>query len=76
MGATINHSALRRGATASRYASGMEKKRKCKCRKENLPQAGRVVIRCAEHRGKPSKKGRLLCYWDADGIVRREASEA
>lgn len=47
-------------------------KQKCKCRKMNLPKAGKVVIRCDQHRGKPSKSGRLVCYLDDDGIVRRE----
>lgn len=43
----------------------------CGCVKAELPAAGRVMIRCGRHRGKPSK--RELCYFDADGIVRREA---
>lgn len=64
----VPHSGGRNAAV--RYPSSMEKKRKCKCRKENLPRAGRVVIRCAEHRGKPSK--RTLAYFDPDGIVRLE----
>ena len=49
-----------------------ERKRSCKCLKANLPIAGRVLVRCELHRGKPSKSRRLLCYWDADGIVRLE----
>lgn len=52
--------------------SGMETKPKCKCRKLDLPRAGKVVIRCPEHLGKPSKK-RLVCYFDEQGIVRRES---
>lgn len=48
------------------------RKSSCKCVKTDLPQTGPVIIRCAEHRGIPSKSGRLLCYWDDDGIVRRE----
>ena len=71
MGATINQSSRTRPYLYERYASGMEKKPKCKCRKLDLPRAGKVVIRCTEHRGKPSKK-RLVCYIDADGLVRRE----
>ena len=54
------------------YASSMEKKPKCKCWKTKLPLSGRVVVRCEKHRGKPSKSGRLVCYFDEDGIVRRE----
>lgn len=50
----------------------MDTQRKCKCKKLTLPQSGRVVIRCEQHRGKPSKSGRLGCYLDDDGIVRRE----
>ena len=55
--------------------SVMEKTPKCKCRKMNLPRVGKVIVRCAEHRGKPSKK-RLVCYLDDNGIVRREAPQA
>lgn len=50
--------------------TGMAKKTKCKCRKLNLERAGKVVIRCEKHLGKPSSK-RLVCYLDADGILRR-----
>lgn len=57
----------------------MAKKRKtewerkeCGCVKTNLPRSGRVMIRCTKHRGKPSK--RELAYFDADGIVRKEAA--
>lgn len=67
--------ALRSGGS-SRYPSGMEKKPKCKCLKMDLPNAGKVVVRCEKHRGKPSKKGRMVCYLDADGIVRREDARA
>lgn len=40
----------------------------CGCVKANLPRAGRVMIRCERHRGKPSK--RVLAHWE-DGMVRR-----
>lgn len=50
----------------------MDRKQKCKCLKMNLPKSGRVVIRCPEHLGKPSKSGRMVCYIGADGIVRQE----
>lgn len=53
-----------------------ERKLSCECVKADLPKSRRVVIRCAEHRGKLSKSGRVLCYRDADGIVRREAPPA
>lgn len=43
----------------------------CGCVKANLSCSGRVMIRCMKHRGKPSK--RALAYFDADGIVRKEA---
>lgn len=75
MSATIKHSSRTKGLAGLRYASGMEKKPKCKCRKLDLPRAGKVVIRCAEHRGKLSKK-RLVCYFDDAGIVRREVESA
>jgi hypothetical protein len=42
-------------------------RKECGCVKTTLPISGKVAIRCARHRGKPSK--RLLCYWE-DGIVR------
>lgn len=42
----------------------------CGCVKTDLKRAGKVVIRCAVHHGKPSKK-RELTYFDEDGIVRR-----
>jgi len=45
----------------------------CGCVKTELPRCGRVVIRCQQHIGKPTKKGnRVLCYFDDAGIVRRE----
>lgn len=47
-------------------------RRECGCVKANLPLSGRVMIRCSRHRGKPSK--RTLAYFDADGIVRKEAA--
>ena len=72
MSATRFHSALEREIGWSRYASSMEKKPKCKCWKTTLPLTGRVVVRCEKHRGKPSKSGRLVCYLDEDGIVRRD----
>lgn len=59
--------------------SVMEKKKKakwerkpCGCVKTTLPQAGRVLIRCERHRGKPAKGERTLCYWDEHGLVQRE----
>lgn len=51
------------------------KRKPCGCVKTTL-NIGRVVIRCPKHRGKPAKSGWVLCYWDADGIVRREAERA
>ena len=58
----------------TRYLSGMEKtqweKKPCGCVKTTLPRAGKVAIRCAKHRGKPSK--RRLCYFDDAGQVRAE----
>lgn len=60
--------------------SVMAKKRKlkwdqkpCGCVKTTL-SIGRVVIRCPRHRGKASKK-RMLCFWDAEGIVQRETTD-
>lgn len=44
-------------------------RRECGCVKANLASAGRVLIRCTRHRGKPSK--RELAHFDSDGIVRR-----
>ena len=49
-----------------------ERQTSCRCTKADLPRFGRVLIRCETHRGKPAKSERVLCYWDADGIVRRE----
>lgn len=46
--------------------------RKCGCVKATLPHSGKVAIRCPKHRGKKCKKGRLLCYFDEEGIVRTE----
>lgn len=40
----------------------------CGCVKTVL-QGERVMVRCLKHAGKPSK--RVLCHFDADGIVRR-----
>lgn len=40
----------------------------CGCTKANLTNAGRVMIRCSRHKGKPSK--RVLCHFE-DGMVRR-----
>lgn len=45
-------------------------KKPCGCVKTNL-SIGRVMIRCTKHRDKPSK--RALCYFDEDGIVRRDS---
>lgn len=47
--------------------------RKCGCVKANLPQSGKVMVRCARHRGKPSKKGRMLAYFGESTIVTKEA---
>lgn len=59
------------------YASGMDRDRwkvkPCGCTKADLPNAGKVMIRCYQHRGKPSK--RMLCYFE-NGIVRRETTPA
>jgi hypothetical protein len=41
----------------------------CGCVKANL-RSGKFMVRCTQHRGKPSK--RTPAYFDADGIVRRE----
>jgi hypothetical protein len=46
-------------------------KKPCGCVKTKLPRAGRVVIRCTKHRGKPSR--RTLAYFDENGQVRLEA---
>ena len=39
----------------------------CGCVKANL-KAGKVMIRCTQHRGKPCK-GRVLCYFGEHGQV-------
>lgn len=49
-------------------------KQECGCVKANLTRAGKVMIRCSSHRGKPSK--RLLCYFGESTIVTREAVDA
>ena len=49
------------------------KRKPCGCVNTRLPRSGKVAIRCERQRGKPAKKGRRLCYFDADGIVRAEA---
>lgn len=60
----------------------MEKRRKLKWKKEPCGcvktelAIGPVVIRCTRHRGKPSKAGRIVCYFDDDGIVRRDDDDA
>lgn len=41
----------------------------CGCVKAQLERAGKVVIRCDRHLGKPLKK-RLVCHFE-DGMVRR-----
>lgn len=58
--------------------SGMAKKRRtkwrrkaCGCVKATL-SVGPVLVRCTKHRGKPAKDGRVLCYFDGDGLVRPE----
>lgn len=43
----------------------------CGCIKTDLPRAGKVMVRCTKHRGKPSK--RTLAYFDPDGIVKLES---
>lgn len=50
------------------------KRKKCGCVNAVLT-IGPAAIRCARHRGKRAKKGRALCYFDSDGIVRREHAE-
>lgn len=61
----------------TRYASAMKKskweKKACGCVKTKLPRAGKVAIRCPKHRGKPTKEGRTLCYFDDVGMVRAES---
>jgi hypothetical protein len=47
------------------------KRKPCGCVRTTLPRAGKVAIRCARHRGKDAKKGRLLAHFDENGIVRR-----
>lgn len=46
-----------------------EKRAKCGCVKATLPQAGKVMVRCTKHRGKPTKSDRTLCYFDDAGQV-------
>ncbi len=48
------------------------KSKPCGCVNTRSPGIGKMTIRCSRHRGKPSKKGRLLCYFDEAGIVRLE----
>jgi hypothetical protein len=48
---------------------------KCGCIKATLPRSGKVRIRCHAHKGKPAKKGRLLCYFDDNGQVRSDETE-
>lgn len=50
-----------------------EKREKCGCVKATLPKSGKVMIRCAKHRGKPTKTDRKLCYFDDAGQVKLEA---
>ncbi len=52
------------------------KQQTCGCVKAELPNAGKVVIRCTKHRDKPSKSERTLCYWDSDGLARAESADA
>lgn len=59
---------------------GMAKTRKpqwerkpCGCVKTRL-SVGRVLVRCRKHRGKPTDSGRLLCYFDDDGLLKREVA--
>jgi hypothetical protein len=49
----------------------------CGCIKTDLARAGRVIIRCRQHLGKPIKKsGRMVCHFDEAGIVRVFVPEA
>jgi len=48
-------------------------KKPCGCVKANLTSAGKVMVRCTKHRGKPSKRGRMLGYFDEQGQVCAEA---
>lgn len=41
----------------------------CGCVKARLERAGKIIVRCDRHLGKPSKK-RLVCHFE-DGMVRR-----
>lgn len=52
------------------------KRKKCGCIVTELRNAGPVVIQCEGHRGTPDKKGRTLCFFDEEGIVRREGDVA
>ena len=40
-------------AMSKKRQAKWERKESCRCTKADLPQFGRVLIRCAEHRGKP-----------------------
>lgn len=80
-GATINQSTGTRPYLYERHPAGMATNGKsqwgrqaCGCVKAELPSRGRVVIRCRQHDGKPTKKGkREVLYRDEDGIIRTEA---
>lgn len=51
-------------------------KQPCGCIKTELRSAGKVVIRCKQHLGLATKKGnRIVCYFDDNGIVRRDMVE-
>lgn len=39
------------------------REKSCGCVKMNLPRAGKIIVRCERHRGKPSKK-RLVCHFE------------
>lgn len=47
------------------------KRKRCGCTKTTLPNAGKVLIRCARHRDKSYDGKRLLCFWDENGIARQ-----
>lgn len=58
-------------AAPGRVLKGRWRRKPCGCVRAVLPQSGRVGIRCERHRFKPAKRGRTLCYFGPDGIVRR-----
>ena len=50
------------------------KRKPCGCVNANLPQSGKVAIRCSRHRDKPAKKGRVLAYFGEATIVKRASA--